>query len=302
MRLFIAGICAIGLIPKAPAFQGFLNDREKHARLQMRNLLESYHYIEKSSLTVKRIRAAEEKVFLDSGAFSSFTKGVKVDLGKYCEFIQENKDIIEVASVLDSIGDAQKTYENQGKMERRNTSPLPCFHYNEDERYLEHYIANYPKITLGGMVPISTPQLIHWLDRIWDKYLTDSDGLPKLDVHAFGVTSQPLMARYPWYSVDSSSWVQTSAHGSILTPDWSTIPISRESPFRKVAGQHFLSMPLEFQKAIYRFITDNGWDYERLTIEGRGRSIFNCWVYSILQDRYTKDTLKFQRRQPELFN
>ena len=81
---------------------------------------------------------------------------------EYCRYIQKNEDIIEkvdgmtCASVLDGIGDPLKTYQNQKAMEGMGVVPLPCFHYGEDERYLDYYAANYPYITIGGMVPIST--------------------------------------------------------------------------------------------------------------------------------------------------
>ena len=86
-----------------------LTDVEKEARLGVKHYLESYHYIYRES-AVKKIRQDGKTVFLDSGAFSAYTKGVQVDLPGYCEYIKKNADIIQVidsvlcASVLDGIG------------------------------------------------------------------------------------------------------------------------------------------------------------------------------------------------------
>src|SRR5574337_698161 len=88
------------------------------------------------------------------------------------------------------------------------------------------------------MVPISTPQLIHWLDRMWERHLTDGSGRPKLKVHGFGLTSLPLMKRYPWFSVDSSTWVQWSANGMILIPGTGQVNVSSQSSSRKIENQH----------------------------------------------------------------
>src|SRR5690606_17671310 len=125
----------------------------------------------------------------DSGAFSAFTKGVEIDIGDYCRFINRHKESFRVASVLDSIGDPKKTFENQKEMERQGTAPLPCFHYGDDEWYLKHYLDNYEYITLGGMVPIDTRSLRVWLDRLWSQFLTDEKGKPRVKVHGFGLTS-----------------------------------------------------------------------------------------------------------------
>src|SRR5690606_1202174 len=122
--------------------------------------------------------------------------------------------------------DPLKTYQNQWLMEHTGVQPLPCFHFGEDEQYLEHYIDNYEYITLGGMVPHSNRENKLWLDRIWGKYLTNPDGSPKLKVHGFGMTSLPLMRRYPWHSVDSSSWMQIGSMGNIYVPKWGTISVS----------------------------------------------------------------------------
>ena len=160
-----------------------LNEREKHVVDHLPFLLESYHYIHKDSF-VNAIRDRGDKVFLDSGAFSAFTLGIEINLDRYCDYVKANQDIlaeedgIPIVSVLDGIGDAHLTYENQIAMQERGVTPLPCFHAGEDERYLEWYVENYDYITLGGMVGTSAQQLMIWLDRIWSKYLLDDAGKP----------------------------------------------------------------------------------------------------------------------------
>ena len=247
MKIYLAGLYTSNF-GRAGRLYNALTEAEKVHRDGVRYILESYHYIGRQSY-IDKIRRDDTKVFLDSGAFSAFTKGVKVDMPKYCRYIQANMDIIETvddtvcASVLDSIGSAQGTYENQVAMEGLGVRPLPCFHYGEDERYLEWYVANYDHITLGGMVPISTPQLKFWLDRIWNDYLIDDAGRPRIRVNGFGLTTQSLMKRYPWYSVDSSSWVQIAATGNVLEPDLGVIAVSESSPAAKQANRHLDSLP-----------------------------------------------------------
>lgn len=267
-----------------------LTDAEKIHRNEVKYILESYHYINRQSY-VDKIRRNNETVFLDSGAFSAFTKGVTVDIKAYCRYIHENADIIKCidgnvcASVLDAIGDAQGTYENQMAMQRLGIRPLPCFHYNEDTRYLDWYVKKYDHITLGGMVPISTPQLLLWLDRIWEKHLTDGAGRPLIKVHAFGVTTPVLMKRYPWYSVDSSSWVQMAATGNILV-NQKALSVSDRSPSKKLANQHFDNMVAEHQDAIVKIVTDRGYEMERLRVEYISRWVYNLSAYTEMNNEY----------------
>lgn len=300
MKLYLAGLYTSNFDLHGRLFSR-LTEAEKQHRLDVRYLLESYHYIHRERY-VNKIRRDEKKVFLDSGAFSAFTKGVEVDLEAYCRYIRDNMDIIEVASVLDGIGDPLLTWQNQRRMEQLGTTPLPCFHYGEDERYLKWYVDNYEYITLGGMVPISTPQLKLWLDEIWKHYLTDSLGRPKLKVHGFGLTTISLMERYPWYSVDSSSWVQIAANGGILLPDHGVISVSKNSPAAKQEGRHINTLPKPQQKAVAAEIEKLGFEVERVQTEYVTRWVFNCVAFGILNDRYASEEKVFVGDQMGLFD
>lgn len=300
MKLYLAGLFTNGFGNSRYADR--LTPAEEAGRAGVKYYLESYHYIHQQKY-VEDIRREGRKVFLDSGAFSAFTKGVRVDLPKYCRYIQQNIDIIECASVLDAIGDAQGTYENQCAMERLGVAPLPCFHYGEDERYLEYYVANYEYITLGGMVPISTPQLKHWLDRLWEKYLTDGAGRPRLRVHGFGLTVINLMERYPWYSVDSSSWVQIAANGNILIPDFGALAVSTNSPARKQYNRHFDTIPEPQRQAIVQMLQEKGFEIDRVKEEYLARWAYNCWAFTHINETLLDGKSDiYQAMQPELFD
>lgn len=306
MNLYIAGIYTANVQRNSVAYADKMNDRERASIDSVENHLESYHYIGKGKY-VDRIRETGVKVFLDSGAFSAFSLGVQVDLPAYCRWIHQNSDIIRVedgalmASVLDGIGDPLQTYRNQLAMEELGVRPLPCFHYGEDERYLEWYISNYEYITIGGMVPISTPQLFHWLDRIWNKYLCDGSGRARIKVHGFGLTSVPLMQEYPWFSVDSSSWVQIGAHGNIIL-DGKTMGFSSQSPSRKIAGAHIDSMPQIMREAIERKLDSMGYNAERLREIQYSRWAFNAEQFANMGREIKSRGITFDNQQPELFS
>jgi len=193
------------------------------------------------------------KLFLDSGAYSALTQNAVIDIDQYIAFIKEHEDLISIYANLDAIGDPEKTLANQKYMEAKGLSPLPCFHYGEDEKYLKHYLKNYKYMALGGMVPIANSPLTVWLDRIFADFICDKSGMPTIKVHGFGLTSLPLLLRYPWYSVDSTSWVMTSRMGSIYVPKYKNgkwlydenplkIIMSAKSPAKKEAGKHISTL------------------------------------------------------------
>jgi len=301
VRLFNAGIYTSNFHRGGTVYSK-LTPEEVRMRESCEHFLESYHYIHKETV-VNRIRTDGVRVFLDSGAFSAYTQGVTIDIGRYCDYIHRNADIIEFPSVLDAIGDADGTWRNQMEMERRGVRPLPCFHYGEPTEVLDYYVKNYDYITIGGMVPISTPQLRIWLDRLWAEHLTHDDGTPKVKVHGFGLTSLPLMMRYPWYSVDSSTWVQWAANGMILIPGRAgQVDVSNKSSRRKQRGQHLDSHPELITKAIESEILSEGGDPDRLRDLYYSRWAWNAWAFTEYPKRRGKvDGEKFQSIEQRLF-
>lgn len=215
---------------------------------------------------------AQNKVdlFLDSGAFSAFTQNLEIDIQEYIAFIKEHETNLEVYANLDVIGSAEGTWRNQKTMEAAGLNPLPCFHYGEDFKWLRRYLdAGYEYIALGGMVPISTPDLMIWLNTVFGDYICGPDGLPKVKIHGFGLTSLRLMMRFPWFSVDSTSWVVTGRMGSVYVPrfragqyiyneDSWKVCVSTRSPSKGEAGQHVDTFPPRVKQTILDYFAEKG--------------------------------------------
>jgi len=266
-----------------------LTEVEQSIVMRIPHILESFHYINNQK-TVDVMRQQGAKVFLDSGAFSAYSLGVSIDINAYCDYIIRNRDILRIedgavmASVLDGIGDPLKTYQNQLYMESKGAKPLPCFHYGEDPRYLEWYVQNYEYITIGGLVGRAQKDQQTWLDTMWNEYMIDGSGNAKLKVHAFGMTAPELMKRYPWYSVDSSSWIQAAAFGSIFTSEHGPLAVSSDSPSKHVAGRHLSTLtPIE-RAAVDRMLDRKGFNYERVSTIYESRAAYNCLGYMELNE------------------
>jgi hypothetical protein len=147
------------------------------------------------------------KIFLDSGAFSVFTQGKQINIDEYIEYIKTNNHLFETYATLDVIGDWEKTKINTEYMESKGLNPLPTFHHGSPLSELKRLINSYDYIALGGLVPLARQQnqLRDWLDYCFSHIGT------KTKVHGFGLTSK-LLTRYPFYSVDSTSWLSYCAY------------------------------------------------------------------------------------------
>lgn len=308
MNLFLAAVYTNSYKPTQNRFAK-LNEPEQAIVCNIPNILESFHYVH-SEKFVSVMREQGAKVFLDSGAFSAFHLGVSIDINEYCDYIKRNRDILRVedgavmASVLDGIGDPLKTYQNQMYMESQGAKPLPCFHFGEDPRYLDHYVKNYDYITIGGLVGRSKKDAEVWLDRMWNEHMIDGSGNARLKVHGFGLTSPDLMARYPWFSCDSSSWIQAAAFGSIFTSEHGPICVSKDSPAKHDAGRHLSTLtPIE-QQSIYNMLARKGFNYDRLSTVYESRAAYNILGYIELNqwvnDQHSNGSIRCSVKQ-ELF-
>ena len=145
----------------------------------------------------------EMDLFMDSGGFSAFTMGAVIDLDLYCQVIKKYKKHLTTYAQLDAIGDPDKTRENLEYMESKGLSPLPVFHYGSDFAILRELAQKYDYIALGGLVPYSKRKTL--LKRHLDSCFAIVRD--QCRVHGFGMTGMEILQRYPWYSVDSTSWL-----------------------------------------------------------------------------------------------
>lgn len=237
----------------------------------------------------------EVKVFLDSGAFSAWSKGKEISLEAYMRFIDEHKELVEVYCNLDVIGDDEATWRNQEIMEKEGYSPLPVFHLEEAIKQNFHYLhrcLEYPYFCLGGMAKgYTTNQRQFFMDRCW-KIICDPDGWPKAKVHGLGMAAPRLMIRYPWYSVDTTSWVMYGRYGIVLVPyqlkDYTVEPwpvfFSERSPSKKqVDGKHITAYSENEQARILEYIDEQGYSVEELSEDWTKRDELNLIYYLELE-------------------
>lgn len=178
--------------------------------------------------------------FLDSGAFSLHKEAVKWAeatgrpkeaywksktfrsyMDDYAIFVKEHHIAIDLYANVDVIRNAELTYRNQKYLEKRHgLTPIPVVHYPTDVKWLQRYMdEGYEMIGLGGLVGRARHQTTRvWIQKCFELVCDTPDRCPKVKIHGFGVTSFDLMMGFPWWSVDSTSWIKTGVYGYIYVP------------------------------------------------------------------------------------
>lgn len=172
-----------------------------------------------------------QRICLDSGAFSAWKKGTSIDIDEYIVYIKRNLHLLDTYINLDVIPgipnekrtqkqveeSARKSRDNLLYMKKQGLSPIPVYHWGEDPKWLRLLLEDKEPYVAIGVPGVSRQALIPWLDRVFT-ILTDNEGKPLTKVHGLGVFKPGLMFRFPWYSVDATSWILQAANGRILVP------------------------------------------------------------------------------------
>ncbi len=216
------------------------------------------------------------RLFIDSGAYSAWTRGKVIDIDEYIAYLHEIIATYPKAEILyanlDVIGEGAASYKNWNIMRAEGLHPLPIYHASTDIKWLKRYLQKVDHIGLGAIANMSTPKRTWALDRLWAEFLIDDKQMPKVKVHGMGITSFPLMKRYPWHSIDSTSWLLVGAYGKVFLPRWRhgawdffaqphVIAFSDDSPTRAQKGKHIDNVPPQVRRQLLDYLEFAGFKF-----------------------------------------
>lgn len=142
----------------------------------------------------------------------------------YASFMREMKT--RSASMLfaniDVILNPDKTWEIQQYFEKEHgLKPVPIVHCGTPIKYVDRYIL-YPLLGVGGFASASGHAgYLGWTDDLFKHICPkENDYLPVIRTHGFAMTSWKMITRYPWWSVDSTTWCRVSGFGTLYVPPW----------------------------------------------------------------------------------
>lgn len=182
-------------------------------------------------------------LFLDSGAFSlgqaqkkrgvdsekfNRSRTLRQYLDDYIEFIHANESHIDFYVNVDIIGSPKYSRRNYKYLRKAGLNPMPVFHTGDSLRNIElHINEGCTFIGLGGLVGRNNDDgHLTWLHSVFE-FMRQ---YPKVKIHGFGITSWEHMHNFPWWSVDSTTWIRAAIYGEISIP-------------RKVRGKYCFTVP-----------------------------------------------------------
>jgi hypothetical protein len=179
------------------------------------------------------------KLFIDSGAYSVYTKNIDLDVDEYIDYINSIDKHLTIFAQVDKLPGVygqpktkeqileapELSWQNYCYMRKYVKSPdklLPIFHRRENWKYLHQILEttfdgkHIPYIGLAATTDSTVKEKEEWFDKCFDIIKKSSN--PNVKTHAFGMTSLRLLERYPFTSADSTSWIMVGANGNIMTP------------------------------------------------------------------------------------
>jgi hypothetical protein len=140
---------------------------------------------------------------LDSGAFTASMSGATIDLDAYIAtaklLLAEDPTLTEVLS-LDVIGNWREGVKNVERMWTGGVPAIPTWHAGEPEDLLRSLARDYPKIAIGGLVPLHNNAKWRTCERAFAKVW------PK-KIHGLGCGGRAQILGLPWHSTDAANWV-----------------------------------------------------------------------------------------------
>lgn len=179
---------------------------DPRARMGVRRYLQSYFYLSKHHLPVA-LRTAD--LLIDSGGFTARMTGKPISVEQYALWLRANG--IAVAFNLDT-NDLGETLANQAYLEKYTDAYIiPIYHLSDyvEARDLLLDFLKYPYIGLGGVAGERGNTAMK--DELYRYVFRNTRD--EVRVHGLGITGDSECRTYPFYSVDSSSWLSSVRYG-----------------------------------------------------------------------------------------
>lgn len=254
------------------------------------------------------------KLMVDSGAFSVAHSGKTVNLDEYIAFINTNDSCATAWVQLDSIPYPElnastaiecsnKSWENYLYMVERVKTPeklIPVYHFGEPKENLLRILntpikalGNVPAsyIGVGGRHGVSTNDQRTYFEDVFN--IIKSSSNPDVKVHAFGMTVLSLLEQFPFYSADSTTWIQLAAHGSVVT-DHGIFVVSDRQLHRK---ENVNQLEPKMYKVFLRDVEKMGYTLEELQTDHYSRYKFNIDYYQNWAENYTYKGVQVYKRR-----
>lgn len=173
-------------------------------------LMLTFAEVKSYNQNMSRFKKGNFDILFDSGAFSLWRRGISIDIQEYCKYLTTHS--IEKYIVLDKIGSHAETMVNQKIMEDYGMNPIPVYHLNSPIENLYEICEKYSYVCLGGTVGSNVSVRLKFFTEVFQHF-------PNHKFHGLGLTDMRIVSKFPFYSVDSTTWLCAAKTGNILDGD-----------------------------------------------------------------------------------
>lgn len=141
----------------------------------------------------------------------------------YTQFVNDHAECIDFYINVDVVLDPKRSYLAYKYLKQNGLSPVPVVHYNTPMKWVDKYLKDDLELLgIGGLSQGLTVRTFQkWCDQLFMHLCPKAnDYKPIVRMHGFAVTSYTLLWRYPWWSVDSTSYNKMAGYGWLLIPHW----------------------------------------------------------------------------------
>jgi hypothetical protein len=171
--------------------------------------------------------------------------------------------------------------------------PVPAYHGDASLDWLRRYIDEGHKIIGVGTSRAGK----HNQTDIRRYYATVIDLCEKHKVkcHGFAITGDSMF-QFPWFSVDSTTWLKSAAYGKIIevVPERQRVSLVHISTRHTQQGYGVIeNLSPEVQKGLRNRVEKQGFDFEELRTNLGYRALYNARQYVIAVRVNAKKPLRF---------
>jgi len=234
----------------------------------------------------------------DSGAYSVAHQGIKVDIDEYINFINQNYtianfielDVIPYPTLTNDIAQecSDKSWNNYIYMKQRITSQaniLPVYHFGESVECLQRILNTPINNKLADYICIGGIRGTLDIQKQYYNYIFSvikSSDNPDVKVHVLGMTVLNLLEQFPFYSADSTTWLQLGVNGNIITDNGIIIMSDRQQNNK----MHFNHCSKHLKQKVETEIITKGYTVQGLMSNYKERLKFNIDYLQDWAERY----------------
>lgn len=225
----------LALVPSKHHYPTIMDDQVKN------DVLVSYWYSRmddgKFRFLLGLCKRAGRNCVLDSGVYTARKKGVNISIGDYLTYCVRFKNDVQYFFNLD-LGPHDQQIQHFKMLVGAGVPTIGIVSNLMSFETIQRFVDIYPYIGISYSVMGQTSgsgDYTQYLERLFEYlYKTNQQ---HVKTHALGLTKPNVMQRFPFFSVDSSTWINPARYGAVYVfknGKLATIPaVNKEAGVRK---------------------------------------------------------------------